>query len=154
MVKSHCVEDKIEHYMNSYLEDLRKTGMSLIIYKDGEIIFSSYSHGIRPHLEAIKKLGRSTLKGTVMADKIVGRAAALLILYSEADEVHALLISTGGKEVLQSKCKKIIYVEETNAIKVQDGRIFCPFEQMVQGISDPVEAYNEMIAKMAELQTL
>jgi hypothetical protein len=143
-----------ENTMERYIEDLKKTGLSLIIYKDGEIIFSSDSRGIRPHLEAMEKLGRKTLKGTVMADKIVGRAAALLILYSGAAEVHAVIISAGGKEVLQESGIKLTYVEETDAIKIKEGRIFCPFERMVQGISDPEEAYNRIIAKMAEMSNL
>ena len=66
----------------NYFDELEKSGMSLMIYRDSELIFQSMSKGIRPHLEAIKKHDNDLI-GTVMVDKIVGRAAALLILYSK-----------------------------------------------------------------------
>ena len=40
--------------------------------------------------------------------------------------------------------------EETDAIKMRDGVIFCPFERLVQGVSDPLEAYDRIRAKLAE----
>jgi hypothetical protein len=137
--------------MNKYLEYLERTGKSLIIYRKGEIIFQSDKKGIRPHLIAIERLGREALQGTVMVDKIVGRAAALLIMYSGASEVHAALISSGGKELFQKMGVVFTFNEETEAIKVKEGKIFCPFEKMVQGITDPEEAYRKIVAKMKEL---
>ncbi|MFQ6053863.1 MAG: DUF1893 domain-containing protein, partial [Candidatus Bathyarchaeia archaeon] len=83
--------------MNGYLEELEKTGSSLLIYKGGEVIFYSADGGMRPLLEAIETLGRDKLRGTVVADKIVGKAAALLTVYMGAAEVHAALISAGAK---------------------------------------------------------
>lgn len=79
--------------MDEYLSELMETGMSLMIYRDGVMLFSSRNNGIRPHLEAIESLGREALRGTIMVDKIVGRAAALLILYAGASEVHCLTVS-------------------------------------------------------------
>jgi hypothetical protein len=38
-------------------------------------------------------------------------------------------------------------------IKLKDGRIFCPFERMVQGISDPRIAYVEILKKMKEFKS-
>ncbi len=137
--------------MNRYLEELERTGLSLIVYRDGEIVFSSGSKGILPHMEAMEELGREGLRGTVMADKIVGRAAALLILYSGASEAHALVLSRGGRELLRENGVLFTCAEETDHIKVREGVIYCPFERMVQGISDPEEAYEKIIAKMAEL---
>ena len=43
---------------------------------------------------------------------------------------------------------KFSYREEVAHIKMKDGVIFCPFEGMVQGISDPVEAYAAIVEKM------
>ncbi|MCW4050310.1 MAG: DUF1893 domain-containing protein [Candidatus Bathyarchaeota archaeon] len=133
--------------MNQYLEALEQSGNSLMIYKDDELIFESASKGIRPHLEAIDKHGED-LKGSVMVDKIVGRAAALLILYSKARKVFAALISEPGRQVLEEHNLDFSYVEYTEHIKMKDGRIFCPFERMVQDISDPDEAYVAIVEKM------
>ena len=137
--------------MSGYLEALKETGNSLMIYRNGQLIFQSANKGIRPHLEAIDQFGED-LHGTVMVDKIVGRAAALLILYSRAAEAHASIISAQGKRVLEAHGLRFIYEYEVDHIKMQDGRIFCPFEAMVQGFTDPEEAYCAIVEKMRRLQ--
>ncbi len=136
--------------MNSYLDELNKSGNSLMIYKGGRLIFQSASKGIRPHLEAIEKHGEA-LRGTSMVDKIVGRAAALLILYSEAAEAHAQVLSRPGKQVLDMHGLTTTYEELVDHIKMKDGSIYCPFERMVQGVNDPDEAYAAIVEKMNSL---
>ena len=37
-------------------------------------------------------------------------------------------------------------------IKMVDGRIYCPFEAMVQGIDDPEQAYHAIVEKMESLR--
>ncbi|HEX9915536.1 MAG TPA: DUF1893 domain-containing protein [Candidatus Bathyarchaeia archaeon] len=137
--------------LNRYLDELERTGNSLMVYSGGRLIFQSGSKGIRPHLEAIDSLGEK-LHGSIMVDKIVGRAAALLILYSGAAEAHAALISTPGRQVLEQHGLRFSYAKETPHIKMLDGRIYCPFEAMVQGLSDPGEAYRAIVEKMAALK--
>jgi len=105
--------------LNNYLDELDKTGMSLMIYRDGELIFQSRSKGIRPHLEAIEKHG-NTLNGTVMVDKIVGRAAALLLLYAKPKEAYAALVSKPGKQVLMEHGLNFAFRDETDHITHQD----------------------------------
>lgn len=126
--------------------------MCLMIWKGGEVVFSSSSKGILPHLEAIERLGRERLVGSVMVDKIVGRAAALLMLYSVPEEVHAGIITTTAKELLRTKGIQVCLNTEVPTIKERDGRIYCPFEAMVQGISDPEEAYPAIVSKMQSMK--
>jgi hypothetical protein len=133
--------------MNKYLEILEKTGNSLMIYKAGELFFESDLKGIRPHLKAINELG-SELEGTLMVDKILGRAAAFLVIYSKAGEAISAVLSTPGKQVLDKYGLKYSYREEVPHIKLENGVIYCPFERMVQGIDDPVEAYEAIVEKM------
>jgi len=136
--------------MNEYLRKLEEANMCLMVYEGDTLIFQSSSKGIRPHLEAIDELG-DRLRGTLMVDKIVGRAAALLILYSGVAEVYAGVISSGGRVVLLQAGVKLFYGVETEYIKMVDGRIYCPFEEMVQGIDDPIEAYHAIVEKMENL---
>jgi hypothetical protein len=133
--------------LDEYITRLDDGGLSLVVYEGDTVIFKSTSKGVRPHLEAIDALG-SKLRGTIMVDKIVGRAAALLILYSGAAEVHAGVISSGGRKLLEKARVKLFYGEETEHIKTVDGRIYCPFEAMVQGIDDPTQAFHAVVEKM------
>ena len=139
--------------MDEYLRKLDEAGMCLMVYEEGSVVFQSKSKGVRPHLEAIEALG-SRLRGAFVVDKIVGRAAALLILYSRAVEVHAGVISRGGRDVLNRAGVRLFSGVETEHIKMVDGRIYCPFEAMVQGIDDPEQAYHAIVKKMESLRKL
>jgi hypothetical protein len=138
--------------LRDYLRELEATGNCLMIFSNGELIFQSKSKGIRPHLEAIEEFGEK-LHGSLIVDKIVGRAAALLILYSRASEVQAQVLSEPGKQVFDEHKLDYNYLHLVPHIKQEDGRIFCPFERMVQGISDPEKAYRAIIEKMASLSS-
>jgi hypothetical protein len=138
--------------MINYLEELDNTGNSLMIYKADKLVFESQSKGIRPYLEAINSV-KEGLNGTTVVDKIVGRAAALLIVYIEAEKVFASVLSRPGKEVLDQYGFNVVFSNLVDQIKLKDGRIFCPFERMVQGISDPRIAYMEILKKMKEFKS-
>lgn len=133
--------------MTRYLDELEERGLSLIIYRDEEVVFSSASRGIIPLLDAIDTLGRSELSGTLIIDKILGRAAALLIVYMDAAEAQAALISMGAKEVLRSNGVRFHYSEDTPTIKNIDGTDMCPFERLIIEVSNPEEAYRRIKAK-------
>ena len=133
--------------MNHYLDILEETGNSLLIYKNGELIFESNLKGIRPHLKAINELG-TRLENTLVVDKILGRAAAFLVVYIRAAETIAGVLSTPGKRVLEKHGMKFSFREEVPHIKMENGVIYCPFERMVQGIDDPEEAYEAIVEKM------
>jgi len=137
--------------MNHYLEILEETGNSLMIYMNGELLFESSLKGIRPHLKAIDELGEK-LEDSLMVDKILGRAAAFLVVYSKATEAITAVLSTPGKRVLEKYGIKFSYREEVPHIKMENGVIYCPFERMVQGIEEPDEAYRAIIEKMDGLK--
>ena len=138
--------------MNHYLDILEETGNSLMIYKNGELIFESSLKGIRPHLKAINELGEK-LEDTLVVDKILGRAAAFLVIYIKAAEAMTVVLSTPGKRVLEKYSVKFSYREEVPHIKMENGVIYCPFERMVQGIEDPDKAYKAIIEKMNSFKT-
>jgi hypothetical protein len=133
--------------LDEYIKKLDELGLSLMVYEGRNILFRSASKGVRPHLEAINALG-AHLRNTTMVDKIVGRAAALLILYSGAAEVHAGVINPGGRKLIEDAGVKLSFDMEIDHIKTVEGRIFCPFEAMVQGIDNPVQAYRAIVEKM------
>ena len=137
--------------LSGYLDALEESGMNLLVFSGGEVVFSSDERGIAPLLEAIDAIGGERLGDLVTADRIVGRAAVLLNVYLGAREVHAVLLSAGAKGLLLEWGVPFEFREETDAIKIRDGVIFCPFERLVQGVSDPAEAYDRIRARMAEL---
>jgi hypothetical protein len=122
-----------------------------MVFRDDEVIFTSSSRGVAPLLEVVDAIGLEELRGVVTVDRVVGKAAALLNLYIWASEVHAMVISVGAERVLQEYGVECVYWVKADAIKEKDGVIVCPFERLVQDISDPAEAYVKIVEKLAQL---
>lgn len=126
-------------------QTLKHNKLSLVIVKNGAVIFETRMHGVAGFLQAIEKLG-SLLHGASVADKIVGRAAAMLCLHSRVESVFALVMSEKAKALLESK--GVHYEAKTLVSRVmgKDGRTDCPFERLVSEIDDPKEAYAKLKA--------
>ncbi len=137
--------------MSRYLEQLVDSENNLMIFRGDELVFSSSGRGIAPLIEAIDTVGRENLSGVVTADRVVGKAAALLNLYMGASEVHAGVISGGAKELLSEHGVQYQFLEDTDVVKAKDGVVFCPFEKLVWDVSDPEEAHALIRARLAEL---
>ncbi len=115
--------------------------MSLLIMKENVTVFASREEGMKPLVEAIHQVGLPRLANTIVLDKIVGKAAALLISYFQAQEVHCLVLSTRAQTVLDMH--RIPYTAEqlTPEILNRWGTGLCPFEQAVRDVEDPHEGY-------------
>ena len=138
--------------MSRYLRQLKESGMNLLVFRGDDVIYSSSGRGVSPLLGAIEEVGLEGLEGVLTADRIVGRAAALLNLYMGVSEVHALVISTGAEGLFRGHGVAFDFAEETDVVKAVDGVLFCPFEKLVQGISDPGEAFVAIREKLAEMR--
>jgi hypothetical protein len=137
--------------LSRYLEQLMNSESNLMVFKDDVLVFSSQSRGIAPLIEAIDTVCRGSLAGVKTADRVVGKAAALLNLYMGVSEVHAGVISRGAKELLSEHGVGYEFLDETDVVKAKDGVVFCPFERLVWDVSDPEEAHALIRAKLAEL---
>lgn len=87
--------------MSDFLWKLQDGGFTLLIIKGGKPIFSSKKDGMGPLLEAINTVGKSELRGSIVVDKMVGKAAALLICLFKAQEVHTYIMSLRATKVLE-----------------------------------------------------
>ncbi|MBC8498030.1 DUF1893 domain-containing protein [Candidatus Bathyarchaeota archaeon] len=137
--------------MSRYLEKLMNSENNLMVFREDELIFQSSGRGIAPLIEAVDAIGRENLSGVTTADRVVGKAAALLNLYMGAAEVHAGVISSGAKAILSEHGVQYQFLEDTDVVKAKDGVVFCPFEKLVWDVSDPEEAHTLIRAKLAEL---
>jgi len=122
---------------------LRRSNCSLVIVKNGHILTKSSASGIRRLLTAVEEVGRD-IKGSSVADKIVGEAAAQLCLYSEVQEVYAVTMSQCAKDLLDQS--RIGYEYENLVPHILNMRKtdLCPFEKIVAGSKTPKEAYERL----------
>jgi hypothetical protein len=130
--------------------ELERRRLSVLVYRDGEIIYSSSERGVIPLLRAIDLIGLEGLRGSIVADKVIGKAAALLIIYFEASEAHAALISSQAKELFLKRGLKHSYIREAPHILNRDGSDICPFERLVMDVTEPEEAYRRIKAEASK----
>jgi len=122
---------------------LKEKALTLVVVKKDAIIFEAKSHGINDFLHAIEKF-RKKLAGSAVADRIVGRAAALLCAYSKAASVFAVTVSEEGRKVLEDWD---IFCEFENSVahilNYQKTDV-CPFEKLAASLTDPIQAYEKL----------
>lgn len=114
--------------------------MSLVIVKDDKVIFKSNLQGLLGLIYAIDIFG-DTLSSSSVADKIVGRAAALLVAYLNASEVYAVTISNSGLNTLIEHNIEVEYENIVPEIMNRRGDDICPFEKLSLTAKSPREAY-------------
>jgi len=114
----------------------------LVILRDNYIIYKSKEPGIAPLVKAIEQLGNEILRDTVVADRIVGKAAALLIAFFKAKHVFAFTMSKPAISVLRKYNISFEYLELVDVILNREKTDMCPFEKMTLEIDDPKEAYE------------
>jgi len=122
---------------------LRGKSLSLVIVKRGKPIFESHSSGIGGLLQAMNDLG-NVLSGASAADRVVGRAAALLLTCSRTKEIYATTISKEGLKVLEENGIPVEYDNLVPKILDKEGRNICPFERFSLAIKSPNEAYEKL----------
>jgi hypothetical protein len=122
---------------------LSNQSVSLVIVKEGQTLFESGSSGIYGLLQAIEKLKRE-MYGSSVADRVVGRAAALLLAYSHVNEVYAVILSREGLVMLEKNGIKVECLNLVQKILDRTGKNMCPFEKFSSGITSPDEAYEQL----------
>jgi hypothetical protein len=125
---------------------LLEKDFSLVIAKEGTIVFETKQSGVSGFLSAIEELGRESLHDASVADRIVGRAAALLCVYCGVKAVYAVVLSEGGKKVLSENGVALEFESLVPSILNRQKTGTCPFEKLVSTISDGDEAYKKLKA--------
>jgi hypothetical protein len=127
---------------------LDREGLNLIILKGNQTLFTSRREGMRPLLDAINSCGRDQLVNSIVIDKIVGKAAALLISYFKAKTVYCGVLSKTAREVLDKQGIEYFYQQLLPTIMNKSETDICPFERTVLEVNDPTEGYQLLLAKL------
>lgn len=126
--------------------------LALVIVKNGEVLFETRSHRISGFLGAIEQFG-DELEGTSLADRVAGKAIALLYVYAGIKEVYAEVLSKKAKTVFEQNGIRHEWRELVENVLDLNKSGVCPFEKAAAGISDPREAYEAFKALQESLKT-
>jgi len=93
-----------------------------------------------------------SLNGASIADKIVGKAIALLCVYARVKAVYAVILSKQAKSVLEQHSIYHKWENLTENIVGINKTACCPFEKLATKISNPKDAYLKLKALQNSLR--
>ena len=130
---------------------IRSEGTSCVVIRDDEIIHSADGRGVAPLL-ALYNQHRDKLKGSCVVDRIVGKAAAMILVLGEVKAVYGDVMSEAAREYLTARGMPFRCGSYVDVISAQTGTGICPIESSVLAIDDPVAGLAAVIQRVAELQ--
>lgn len=138
------------------MDDLKcKQILSSALYKfvlvRGDDIKTFDGRGIAPLLECAKS--GIDYSGYSAADRIVGKAAALLYVKLGVKYVYGEVMSKSAKDVLEANGIACEYGTLAEKIVNRSGDGLCPMEQAVKDIDDPLLSIEAISNRLAELKS-
>jgi len=122
---------------------LSERHLTLCVVKEGLVVFEGKTHGVLGFMEAVEKF-KDGLDGASVADRVVGKAVALLCVYVNARAVYGATISRAARTLLEGNSVYVEWDSIVENILAADKSKTCPFEQLVDRIIDPAEAYRKL----------
>lgn len=126
------------------------TGDYTCVLCKGDTLHTSTSRGVAPLLALIDS--GTDVSGFSAADKVVGKATALLYRYLGVKAVYARVISRSAAEVL-----KDIHLEfdrQVPFIQNREGTGRCPMELATENMNDPATALDAIRRTLKALQAV
>lgn len=112
--------------------------------------YSSYLMGINSIMSKVKD-DSLYFKNQMIIDKVVGKAAAMLLIRSQVSYIHTVVLSQSAKEQLDKYHIQYSYDRLTEYIKNRTHTGMCPMEETVLNIDDLEETFQALVNKQKEL---
>ncbi len=128
---------------------LERENLTLVI-SDGKEYFTSRERGIRPLLNFAES-GKS-FRGFAAADKIVGKAAALLYAFIGISALYAEVITHDAVRVCDIYGISVAFGVLTDKIVNREGNGLCPMEEAVSSVNEPNSAVRAVKNRLNELR--
>lgn len=129
--------------MNGHLfNDFLASDDTLWVYSGDRLLFTSAKDGLLPLLDYIDKFAPYE-EGVTVFDRVVGNAAALLLVKAGGKEVHSPLGSELAARTLDNYAVEYHFSEAVPYIRNRSGQDMCPMEKSSLNKS-PEEFYELM----------
>lgn len=136
--------------MTKEAQILAENGYTIVV-SNGSDVYTSRFRGIAPIIELIDTKPE-LLNGASAADKVIGKAAAMLLYAYGVKEIHTPLASEPAIEFLRNKSILFSYDKSVKNIINRDGTDLCPMEKAVLGTNDAEKAERLIRNKIEELR--
>lgn len=135
--------------LQSAINLIKEETATCVVMKDHKIIKTISGQGIAPVIDLYEQ---GVLKDAFVADKIIGKAAAMIMVLGGVKEVYGKVMSRAGKEFLESRGVKVSYGQCIDMISNRAGNGICPMERTVMEIEEPAEALTALKETLATLR--
>ena len=132
-------------------QELEQGKYSCVLVQDGEVVMTSFDKGVKPLMRFYEL--REHYKSPVLADKVIGRAAAFLAVLCGITGVHAEVISEGAIKVLDDYQIPVTYGRVVPYIANRSGDGLCPMEELSTDVKTPAEMYEKIQNWMQKIET-
>ncbi|NLO62985.1 MAG: DUF1893 domain-containing protein [Clostridiaceae bacterium] len=119
---------------------LNKTDATFVAVRNGRIM-DSHDRGIAP-IMALVLADTNALRGACVADKVIGKAAALLLVRAGVERLFANTISEHAMSLLSEYHLTFEFGQSVPYIMNRAGDGMCPMESLVLEVNDPEEAFR------------
>lgn len=129
------------------LDMLNEQGLSLLVFNHGELTTHA-NRGVQDLLQLISEQPER-LQGAVVADKIIGKAAAAIMATGGVREVHTNIICTPAKKLFEQQGILIFATEEVPMILNRDRSSMCPIDTQIADIESIEECVTVLQVRLA-----
>lgn len=109
------------------LEWFIKSGISFAMIIGDRVVYKSKASGLKPLIHCIKKY-KKQLGQAVIFDKVVGRAAAILIISAGINQIITPTISSSAIKIIKRYKIKVTYGRKVIKILNSNKTAPCPME--------------------------
>ena len=131
--------------------DLLHTTDAVFALVNGAQTFHCNKRGVAPLLDLFDTQPQ-LLEGAYVSDKVVGRAAALLMVLGKVQMVYATVISQAAVDCFDHFGVQYCYEQLVPFIQNRNKTGGCPMEQACWNVCDPKEAYTVLKQTLAQMQ--
>ena len=125
-----------------------RDALAFVLVRDGEVLGSGANNGVGELLTAVDRLGPAA-RGASLADKVVGKAAAVIAVQAGIRAIDTVLASAAAVDVCARHGIPLHAATTVPLILNRRGDGPCPLEQLTLPCPDPTDS----VARLREFLT-
>lgn len=129
---------------------MQQQGVTFAAVSADGVLHCSTKKGIAPIMELLQE-NAAFLEQAVVADRVIGRAAALLLVKGGIAQLYAEVVSEHAVAALAEHGVPFAYGKRVPYIINRNRNGMCPMEETVLDITDAETAYAALLKKQAAL---
>jgi len=116
--------------LNDIKKELYENNYKIIVMKNDEAIFISMERGIKPIYDLYNQVNHKSINNAYVADRVTGKAAALILSYLKIKGIFTELISENAIKIFKENDIEVEYKTKVKNILNRTKDDLCPVEKI------------------------